>query len=123
MLQFGLFMVCNISVFMQIVSEGTRFAPYVNGSGTSTLSFMYTVQEGDVSIRLDYISSTAMIFPGGTTLHRVAALGSQVITVIYSIHILLATCNNCSISRVKHITLLYGLMRHCYHQYYLASLC
>jgi hypothetical protein len=97
MLHFNLFQVCMMSAIMQIVSEGTRFAPYVSGSGTSALSFMYTVQEGDVSIRLDYISSTAMVFPVGTTLHRVAALGSQVIDCTYSIHMLLAPCNKLSI--------------------------
>ena len=69
---------------MQIASDGTRFAPYVSGNGSSTLSFMYTVQEGDVSpsYGLDYISSTALVLPTGTTLHRLATLGSQVTTVM-----------------------------------------
>ncbi|MBF0446757.1 MAG: Ig-like domain-containing protein, partial [Magnetococcales bacterium] len=41
-------------------------ASYKEGSGTKTLSFEYTVQEGDVSADLAYISTTALSLNGGT---------------------------------------------------------
>jgi hypothetical protein len=43
-----------------------RVLSYVSGSGTDTLSFSYTVQEGDTSADLDYISSSALSLNGGT---------------------------------------------------------
>ncbi|HTZ05527.1 MAG TPA: SwmB domain-containing protein, partial [Gaiellaceae bacterium] len=39
---------------------------YVSGSGTSTLTFDYTVQPGDTSADLDYTSTTALALSGGT---------------------------------------------------------
>jgi hypothetical protein len=39
---------------------------YVSGSGTDTLSFSYTVQAGDSSADLDYVSSSALSLNGGT---------------------------------------------------------
>ncbi len=39
---------------------------YASGSGTSTLTFTYTVQAGDVSADLDYQSTTALALNGGT---------------------------------------------------------
>src|SRR5690606_11300279 len=43
-----------------------RVLSYVSGSGTDTLSFSYTVQEGDTSADLDYVSSSALSLNGGT---------------------------------------------------------
>ncbi len=43
-----------------------RHATYVSGSGTSTLSFSYTVQPGDTSADLDQTSSYALALNGGT---------------------------------------------------------
>ncbi|MES2943068.1 MAG: VCBS repeat-containing protein, partial [Pseudomonadota bacterium] len=42
------------------------FAVYTGGSGTSTLTFAYTVQAGDVSADLDFSSSTALELNGST---------------------------------------------------------
>jgi hypothetical protein len=39
---------------------------YASGSGTSTLTFTYTVQSGDVSFDLDYQGTTALALNGGT---------------------------------------------------------
>ena len=41
-------------------------ANYVSGSGTSTLTFSYSVAAGDMSSRLDYASATALALNGGT---------------------------------------------------------
>ncbi len=43
-----------------------RNATYVSGSGSSTLTFNYTVQSGDVSADLDYTSTSALALNGGT---------------------------------------------------------
>ena len=43
-----------------------RYAIYSSGSGSSTLTFQYTVQEGDSSTDLDQLSSTALTLNGGT---------------------------------------------------------
>ena len=43
-----------------------RVANYASGSGTSTLTFNYTVQAGDVSSDLDYASTSALALNGGT---------------------------------------------------------
>jgi alpha-mannosidase len=39
---------------------------YIGGSGTAMLTFVYTVQAGDTSSDLDYLSSTALALNGGT---------------------------------------------------------
>jgi ELWxxDGT repeat protein len=39
---------------------------YAGGSGTNTLTFNYTVASGDTSADLDYLSTTALTFNGGT---------------------------------------------------------
>jgi hypothetical protein len=39
---------------------------YASGSGTSTLTFTYTVAPGDLSADLDYLSSSALTLNGGT---------------------------------------------------------
>ena len=51
-----------------VVSEcgGLATANYTGGSGTSTLSFLYTVQAGQSSSDLDYTSPTALALRGGT---------------------------------------------------------
>ena len=43
-----------------------RNAQYISGSGTATLSFLYTVNTGDNSADLDYTSTTALALAGGT---------------------------------------------------------
>ena len=43
-----------------------RTIDYVSGSGTSTLTFSYTVQPDDVGADLDYHSTTALALNGGT---------------------------------------------------------
>ncbi len=39
---------------------------YASGSGTSALTFTYTVQAGDTTADLDYQSTTALALNGGT---------------------------------------------------------
>ena len=41
-------------------------APYDSGSGTSTLVFAYTVRNGDVTDRLSYAGTEALVLNGGT---------------------------------------------------------
>ncbi len=43
-----------------------RIATYSSGSGSDTLSFIYTVQPGDESFDLDYISNSALQLNGST---------------------------------------------------------
>ncbi|SFW21889.1 autotransporter-associated beta strand repeat-containing protein [Pseudomonas sp. NFACC19-2] len=43
-----------------------RVLDYVSGSGSNTLSFSYTVQAGDSSADLDYVSTSALSLNGGT---------------------------------------------------------
>ncbi|KRB75761.1 DUF4347 domain-containing protein [Noviherbaspirillum sp. Root189] len=43
-----------------------RVINYSSGSGTSTLTFNYTVQAGDTSADLDYIGTSALALNGGT---------------------------------------------------------
>ncbi len=43
-----------------------RNATYQSGSGANTLTFRYTVQTGDVSNDLDYVSTNALILNGGS---------------------------------------------------------
>ncbi|MEW7849964.1 DUF4347 domain-containing protein [Massilia aurea] len=43
-----------------------RAATYLNGSGSDTLVFSYTVQAGDLSADLDVVSSSALQLNGGT---------------------------------------------------------
>ena len=42
-----------------------RSATYLTGSGSDTLSFVYTVQQGDISADLDVTSATALSLNGG----------------------------------------------------------
>jgi len=43
-----------------------RVINYTSGSNSSTLTFSYTVQAGDTSADLDYVSSSALALNGGT---------------------------------------------------------
>ena len=52
-----------------------RMAQYASGSGSSTLSFLYTVQEGDLTSPLNYTSTTALDDNGATLTD---AAGNQV---------------------------------------------
>ncbi|HRE83572.1 MAG TPA: immunoglobulin domain-containing protein, partial [Opitutaceae bacterium] len=52
---------------------------YASGSGTSTLTFNYTIQAGDTSSDLDYQSTTALALNGGTI--RDAAGNNSIVTL------------------------------------------
>ncbi|HTZ05868.1 MAG TPA: hypothetical protein VMB53_08935, partial [Gaiellaceae bacterium] len=54
-------------------------ATYAGGSGTSTLTFDYTVQAGDTSADLDYTATTALTLNGGTI--RDAAANNATLTL------------------------------------------
>ena len=56
-----------------------RYAQYIGGSGTSTLTFCYTVQPGDESLALDYAGSNALILNGGSI---VDGAGNPVVPVL-----------------------------------------
>jgi hypothetical protein len=56
-----------------------RTVSFTSGSGTTTLSFAYTVQSGDFSNDLDYASTSSLIFAGGSITD--AALNSSVLTL------------------------------------------
>lgn len=56
-----------------------RSVNYVSGSGSSTLVFNYTVQAGDASNDLDYLSSNALSLNGGTIVD--AAGNSSMLTL------------------------------------------
>ncbi|KPF81967.1 hypothetical protein IP70_22515, partial [alpha proteobacterium AAP38] len=59
----------NVTGTPQLTLEtGTtdRVLDYASGTGTSTLTFTYTVQAGDTSSDLDYISTSALALNGGT---------------------------------------------------------
>ncbi len=56
-----------------------REATYAGGSGGSTLTFNYTVQTGDTSADLDYISTAALTLNGGTI--RDAASNNATLTL------------------------------------------
>ena len=43
-----------------------RKVNYTSGSGTSTLTFNYTVQAGDTSADLNYVATTSLTLNGGT---------------------------------------------------------
>ena len=61
--------VVNVTGTPQLTLEtGTtdRVVNYASGSGTSTLTFTYTVQAGDTSADLDYQGATALGLNGGT---------------------------------------------------------
>lgn len=49
-----------------IMSPGYRPAIYASGSGSTQLTFVYTVQVGDTSLDLAYLSRTALITSGGS---------------------------------------------------------
>ncbi|RLN25864.1 hypothetical protein BBJ28_00000847 [Nothophytophthora sp. Chile5] len=51
---------------IQIKTPGYRPANYNSGSGTASLVFVYAVQVGDVSTRLDYVSTAALQVGSGS---------------------------------------------------------
>ncbi|NBR07493.1 MAG: hypothetical protein EBT92_17255, partial [Planctomycetes bacterium] len=57
-----------------VLETGTidRNAVYTSGSGTSTLTFTYTVQPGDTTPDLDYVSSISLGLNGGTIQNNTA---------------------------------------------------
>ncbi|MGU3626052.1 Ig-like domain-containing protein [Comamonas sp. C24C] len=56
-----------------------RAVSYASGSGTNTLTFNYTVQAGDTSADLDYVSTGALSLNGGTI--RDAATNNATLTL------------------------------------------
>nr|WP_285961086.1 Ig-like domain-containing protein [Pseudomonas tohonis] len=56
-----------------------RVVNYASGSGTSTLTFTYTVQAGDTTADLDYIGTTALALNGGSI--RDAATNDATLTL------------------------------------------
>jgi hypothetical protein len=56
-----------------------RTIDYTSGSGTTALTFNYTVQPGDNSADLDYIGTNALALNGGTI--RDAALNNAILTL------------------------------------------
>jgi hypothetical protein len=50
-----------------------RIATYVGGSGSSTLTFAYTVQNGDSSPDLDYVSSESLLLNGASIIDSFGA--------------------------------------------------
>ncbi len=64
-----------------LLETGTtdRNAVYTSGSGTNTLTFIYTVQAGDISADLDQFSSNALALSGGTI--RDAAGNNAILTL------------------------------------------
>lgn len=56
-----------------------RAVNYASGSGSSTLTFNYTVQTGDVSSDLDYVATSSLALNGGTI--RDAATNNATLTL------------------------------------------
>ncbi|RYZ50146.1 MAG: hypothetical protein EOP07_23370, partial [Proteobacteria bacterium] len=55
------------SIRLGLETGATDFsAPYVSGSGSNTLTFNYTVQAGNLTSDLNYLSTTALALNGGT---------------------------------------------------------
>ncbi len=46
--------------------DADRVATYSEGSGTTALTFQYTIQDGDNSLDLDYLNTGALVTGGGT---------------------------------------------------------
>ena len=58
-----------------------RVVDYLNGSGANTLVFRYTVQAGDTSADLDYLSTSALALNGGTIVSAFNSADSAVLTL------------------------------------------
>jgi len=74
--------VVNVTGTPQLTLEtGTtdRAVNYSSGSGSATLTFNYTVQAGDTSTDLDYVTTTSLALNGGTI--RDAALNNATLTL------------------------------------------
>lgn len=55
------------------IGNDSSTARYVTGSCSSAITFIYTVQPGDTSVRLDYLSSNALQLNNGTIQNSTAA--------------------------------------------------
>jgi hypothetical protein len=72
----------NVSGTPQLTLETgstDRAVNYTSGSGTTTLTFSYTVQAGDVSSDLTYVRTTSLVLNGGTI--RDIALNDATLTL------------------------------------------
>jgi hypothetical protein len=58
--------VTGVPVLTLETGETDQQATYTGGSGSTTLTFQYTVQSGDLSSDLDYTTTTALALNGGT---------------------------------------------------------
>jgi large repetitive protein len=58
--------IVNVTGTPELALNSGGTASYTSGSGTSTLSFVYTVGAGQNSSHLDYTSTTALSLNGGT---------------------------------------------------------
>jgi hypothetical protein len=52
------------------IGDRTDEVPYISGSGTSTLTFTYTVQDGDSTELLQYIDTSSLQLDGGFIIDR-----------------------------------------------------
>ena len=59
----------------------TRYATYTTGTGTSLLTFNYTVAQGDVAADLDYASTAALALNGGTMKDQDETLANLTLTL------------------------------------------
>ncbi len=61
--------IVNVTGTPQITLETgatDRVVDYTSGTGTTTLTFSYTVQAGDTNADLDYVATTSLALNGGT---------------------------------------------------------
>ena len=61
----------------QLLLNSGGTAVYTSGSGTTTLTFTYTVGSGDLAADLDYASTTALTFNGGTIVEVGSGLAAE----------------------------------------------
>ena len=69
----------NVTGSPQLALNTAESATYVSGSGSSTLTFDYTVQAGDNSADLDYVATNSLTLNGGTI--RDAATNNATLTL------------------------------------------
>ncbi|HXV37998.1 MAG TPA: hypothetical protein VD699_00275, partial [Nitrosopumilaceae archaeon] len=72
----------NVSGVPQLLLETgllDRYANYVSGSGTSTLTFNYVVQIGDTTTDLDYVATNSLELNSGTI--KDVALNNAILTL------------------------------------------
>jgi large repetitive protein len=63
------------------VGASPGYATYASGSGSSVLTFNYTVRAGDSASDLDYASTTALALGGATIVSSIATNNSAILTL------------------------------------------